>query len=57
MDGFAEKYLDLLRSGGSRDYRDILLSFGLDASDGRFWQRGLLVIEEMINDLESLLNN
>ena len=55
MSDFTEKYLNLLRSGGSRDYRDILKSFGLDASDERFWQRGLSVIEDMISELESLL--
>ena len=52
---FTEKYLTLLRSGGSRDYRDILQSFGLDASAECFWQRGLSVIEDMISELESLL--
>ncbi len=55
LEGFDEKYLELLRAGGSRDYRDLLSSFGLDASERRFWQRGLLVIEGMIDNLESLL--
>src|SRR5690606_8846558 len=32
-EGFRDKYLDLLRAGGTRHHRELLLPFGLDASD------------------------
>ena len=51
-DQFAAQYLDLLRAGGSRRYRELLAPFGLDPSDPRFWQRGLDVIAGFIDELE-----
>ena len=41
-DGFAEKYLDMLRAGGSLRHRELLAPFGLDASDPAFWQKDLM---------------
>ncbi len=52
--GFAERYLDLLRAGGSKRYDELLLPFGLDARDPGFWEKGLAVIERMIDELETL---
>jgi len=52
--GFAEKYLDLLRAGGTRRHKELLAPFGLDASDPKFWQRGLSVIGGFIDQLEAL---
>ncbi len=52
--GFAEKYLDLLRAGGSKRHRELLAPFGLDASDPDFWQRGLNMISGLIDQLETL---
>ncbi len=53
-DGFAEKYLDLLRAGGSKHHSDLLKPFELDASDKDFWLLGLSMIENMIDELEKL---
>ncbi|MFC4351131.1 M3 family oligoendopeptidase [Fodinicurvata halophila] len=53
-EGFADKYLDMLRAGGTKRHRELLAPFGLDASDPTFWQKGLSVIEGMIDELESL---
>ena len=39
--GFQEKYLDLLRAGGTKRHKELLAPFGLDASDPAFWQKGL----------------
>jgi oligoendopeptidase F len=50
--GFAQKYLDLLRAGGSKRHKELLAPFGLDASDPAFWQRGMAVIEGLIDQLE-----
>jgi oligoendopeptidase F len=51
-EGFAEKYLDLLRAGGTKKYDALLKPFGLNASDPRFWRRGLSVIGEFVSALE-----
>lgn len=51
-EAFAAQYLDLLRAGGTRRYRDLLDPFGLDPSDPRFWQRGLDVIAGFIDELD-----
>ncbi len=52
--GFAEKYLDLLRAGGTRRHKELLAPFGLDASDPKFWDKGLSVIAGFIDELEKL---
>ena len=53
-DGFAEKYLDMLRAGGSLRHRELLAPFGLDASDPAFWKRGLDVVRGMIDELDAM---
>jgi len=50
--GFARKYLDLLRAGGSLRHKELLAPFGLDASDPAFWQRGLGVLRRFLKELE-----
>jgi oligoendopeptidase F len=49
--GFAEKYLGMLRAGGTLRHKELLAPFGLDASDPAFWQKGLGVIEGLIDEL------
>ena len=52
--GFAEKYLDMLRAGGSKRHKELLAPFGLNAADPEFWKQGLGVIEGFIDELETL---
>jgi oligoendopeptidase F len=52
--GFAEKYLELLRAGGTLRHRELLAPFGLDAADPSFWTKGLSVIAGFIDELEEL---
>src|SRR5712671_2034477 len=52
--GFAERYLQLLRAGGTLRHRELLAPFGLDAADPAFWSKGLGVIAGFIDELESL---
>ena len=52
--GFAEKYLELLRAGGTLRHRELLAPFGLDAADPSFWSKGLAVIANFIDELEQL---
>jgi oligoendopeptidase F len=51
---FVEKYLDMLRAGGSKHHSELLAPFGLDARQPEFWHKGLNVIERMIDELEGL---
>ena len=53
-EGFAEKYLDMLRAGGSQRHRELLAPFDLDATDPGFWAKGLGVIAGLIDQLEAL---
>jgi oligoendopeptidase F len=52
--GFVEKYFAMLEAGGSKHHSELLKPFGLDASQRAFWDKGLQVIESMIDELERL---
>lgn len=52
-DGFAERYFDLLKAGGSKHHSELLKPFGLDARDPDFWSLGLSMIERLIDELEA----
>jgi len=54
QDGFEEKYFDMLKAGGSKHHKELLAPFGLDASDPAFWDKGLSMIESMIDELEEM---
>jgi len=54
--GFQDKYFDMLRAGGSKHHSDLLAPFGLDASDPKFWDKGLSMISDMIDELEAMEN-
>ena len=51
--GFAERYFELLRAGGSKHHSELLRPFGLDARDPDFWSLGLSMIEGLIDELEA----
>ncbi|MEN9010920.1 MAG: M3 family oligoendopeptidase [Yoonia sp.] len=51
---FKEKYFDMLRAGGSKHHTELLAPFGLDASDPKFWDKGLSMIEGFIDELEAM---
>jgi oligoendopeptidase F len=52
--GFQEKYFEMLKAGGSKHHKELLAPFGLDASDPAFWDKGLGMIEAMIEELEAM---
>ncbi|MFQ6553210.1 M3 family oligoendopeptidase [Aestuariibius insulae] len=52
--GFQEKYFDMLKAGGSKHHKELLAPFGLDASEPAFWDKGLSMIEGMIDELEAM---
>ena len=50
---FPEKYLDMLRAGGTKRHKELLAPFGLNAADPAFWTRGLDIIAGFIDELEA----
>jgi oligoendopeptidase F len=52
--GFQDRYFDMLKAGGSKHHKDLLAPFGLDASDPRFWDKGLSMIAGFIDELEAM---
>ena len=44
----------MLKAGGSKHHSELLAPFGLDARQSAFWQKGLKVIESMIDELEAM---
>ena len=52
--GFVSKYVAMLEAGGSKHHSELLQPFGLDATQREFWQKGLKVLEGMIDELERM---
>lgn len=51
---FEEKYFEMLKAGGSKHHKELLAPFGLDASDPKFWDKGLSMIAGFIDELEAM---
>ena len=54
LEGFEDKYFEMLKAGGSKHHKDLLAPFGLDASDPKFWDKGLSMIAGFIDELEAM---
>jgi len=54
LEGFQDKYIEMLKAGGSKHHSELLAPFGLDASDPSFWDKGLSMISGMIDELEAM---
>ena len=52
QEGFADKYMHLLKAGGSKRYDELLAQFDFDLSDSRFWERTVESIAHYIDLLE-----
>jgi len=52
--GFVPRYLDLLRAGGSDTPPALLERVGLDITDPTFWDGGLALIENLLEEAEGL---
>jgi oligoendopeptidase F len=50
---FVQKYLEMLRAGGTLRHKELLKPFGLDASKPDFWQQGLSMIDGFISQLDA----
>jgi oligoendopeptidase F len=53
-EGFQDKYFDMLKAGGSMHHTELLAPFGLDATDPKFWDKGLSMISGFIDELEAM---
>ena len=51
---FNKKYIKLLQSGGSLHYKDSLKEFDLNPSRKDFWELGIKIIKNFIDELEKL---
>jgi oligoendopeptidase F len=51
---FVPRYLDLLRAGGSETPPALLERVGLNITDPSFWNGGLALIEELLDEAEAL---
>ncbi len=51
---FEEKYIDLLKAGGSDWPHNLLKKLGVDVQNANFWDSGLEIFETMIEDAEDL---
>jgi oligoendopeptidase F len=49
--GFQDRYFEMLSAGGTLHHSRALAPFGLDAADPAFWDKGLGLIERMIDEL------
>jgi oligoendopeptidase F len=52
--GFEDKYFEMLKAGGSKHHTELLAPFGLDATDPKFWDKGLSMISGFIDELEAM---
>ena len=52
--GFSDKYIEMLRAGGSDWPENIVGKLGLDITQPDFWDNGLSAIEQMIKQAEEL---
>jgi oligoendopeptidase F len=53
-DAFVPRYLAMLEAGGAQSPREVVAHTGLDIGDPQFWDRGLVLLEKMVAEAESL---
>jgi len=53
-DGFQDKYLNLLRAGGSEWPHKLVSKMGLNIQDPEFWNKGLSSFKKMVDEAEAL---
>ena len=52
---FEKKYIKLLKAGGSKNYKELLKPFNLNISKKDFWEKSISVIDNLIDELESIV--
>jgi oligoendopeptidase F len=51
---FADKYISLLRAGGSKSPTELMASVGVDLHSEAFWQGGFAAMEQLVAEFERL---
>lgn len=51
---FADKYIAMLRAGGSLSPTDLMKSVGVDLHSAAFWQGGIVAMENLVAEFERL---
>jgi oligoendopeptidase F len=51
---FRDKYLKLLRLGGSRSPQELMAAIGVDLRDRGFWAAGLSAVEDLVAEFERI---
>ena len=52
---FEKKYINLLKAGGSKNYTELLKPFNLDITKKNFWTQSISVVNDLIDELESII--
>ena len=55
IDNFQQKYIQALSAGGTLHHQELLKPFGLNARNKNFWQQGIEIPVNYINQLETLI--
>jgi oligoendopeptidase F len=55
-EAFVPRYLEMLAAGGSEAPDTLLSGLGVDVTDAAFWELGLRLLDEMVNEAERLAN-
>lgn len=53
-EGFQEKYVELLRAGGSDWPENLVGKLGVDINDTSFWNNGLGIVDSLVKEAEEL---
>ena len=53
LPNFKNHYIDLLKSGGSKHYSQVLKPFNVDLTNQQSWQKGLSMISGLIDEFEN----
>jgi oligoendopeptidase F len=53
-EAFIPGYLELLAAGGSQRPQEILSKVGVDITDPEFWRGGFSVVEDLIDQMETI---
>ena len=53
---FSKNYIEMLSSGGTTSHNDLLKPFNLSAYDSSFWEKGIMMITGLMDELEELEN-
>ena len=51
---FAEKYVNLLKLGGSKSPQELMQTVGVDLKSREFWQGGFAAMEMLVTEFEDI---